>query len=125
MQILLDTHIIYWHLYEPKRLPEKARQLMIEAEAVFISAASIWEMAIKARLGKINANPQRVFQHIEASGFEELPVLARHAVVVADLPLHHTDPFDRLLIAQAISEPLNLLTADALLKQYSELVIQV
>jgi PIN domain nuclease of toxin-antitoxin system len=125
MKILLDTHIVCWHYYDPKRLPEKARQLMIEAEEVFVSAASIWEIAIKARLGKITANPQRIAQRIEASGFEELPVLAKHAVVVADLPMHHTDPFDRLLIAQAMSEPLHLLTVDAQLQQYSELVIKV
>ena len=125
MQILLDTHIVCWHFYEPNRLPAKARQLMIEAEGVFVSSASIWEIAIKARLGKINANAQRIVERLEAGGFEELPVLARRAVIVADLPLHHTDPFDRLLIAQAVSEHLHLLTVDPQLKQYSELVIQV
>jgi PIN domain nuclease of toxin-antitoxin system len=125
MKLLLDTHIVCWHFYEPKRLPEQARQLMIEAKALFVSSASIWEIAIKARLGKINANPHRILQSIEASGLQSLPVLPGHAALVADLPLYHTDPFDRLLIAQAISEPLNLLTVDAELNQYSELVIQV
>jgi PIN domain nuclease of toxin-antitoxin system len=125
MQILLDTHIIYWHYYEQEHLPEMARQLMHEAEAVFVSSASIWEIAIKARLGKLNANPHRIAQLIEAAGFNELPVFSRHAVLVADLPLLHGDPFDRLLIAQAISEPLHLLTVDAQLQPYSELVIQV
>jgi PIN domain nuclease of toxin-antitoxin system len=125
MKVLLDTHIVCWHYYEPKRLPEKARQIILAAEAVFLSSASIWEIAMKARLGKINANPQRVFERIAASGFYELPVYARHAVKAADLPLYHADPFDRILIAQAISEPLHLLTADPQLKQYSDLVILV
>ena len=125
MQILLDTHIVWWHIYEPKRLPLMARQMILEAEAIFVSSASIWEIAIKSRLGKISANPQRILDRIGPSGFLELPVLSRHAVLVADLPLYHADPFDRILIAQAISEPLHLLTVDAQLRQYSELVIQV
>jgi len=125
MKILLDTHIVCWHYYEPRRLPDKARQIMVAAEMIFLSSASIWEIAIKARLGKIHANPQRVYERIVASGFYELPVYARHAVKVADLPLHHSDPFDRILIAQAMSEPLHLLTADPQLKQYSDLVILV
>ena len=125
MRLLLDTHIVCWHIYDSQRLPQNARRLILEAETVFVSSASIWEIAIKARLGKIDANPQRVFDSIEPSGFHGIPVLASHAVMVSTLPLYHTDPFDRLLIAQAISEPLHLLTADSQLKQYSELVIQV
>ncbi len=98
---------------------------MNEAEEVFVSSASIWEVAIKVRLGKMNADPQELFDQIERNGFQELPVLSRHALLVAKLPMHHTDPFDRLLVAQAMSEPLHLLTADPQLRQYSELVIQV
>ena len=125
MRLLLDTHIVYWSYYEVDRLPAEARRLIHEAETVFVSSATIWEIAIKARLGKIDANPRRVVDRIQKAGFHELPVLAKHAVIVADLPLHHTDPFDRLLIAQAMSEPLHLLTADTKLKPYSELVVVV
>jgi len=125
MQLLLDTHILCWHIYEPKRLPMMARKIILEAEAVYVSSASVWEIAIKSRLGKINANPHRIQQQIEPSGFFELPVLSKHAVMVADMPLYYGDPFDRILIAQADSELLHLLTVDAQLKQYSELVIQV
>ena len=125
MRLLLDTHIVCWNYYEPKRLPKKARQLMIQADAVFISSASIWEIAIKSRLGKINADPHKIVELIAAAGFRELPVFSRHSLLVADLSLHHSDPFDRLLIAQAISEPLHLLTVDPQLKQYTDLVIQV
>jgi PIN domain nuclease of toxin-antitoxin system len=125
MKILLDTHIVCWQYYEPKRLPEMARNLMLNAEAVYVSSASIWEIAIKARLGKINADPHRIVHYIEAGGLIELPVLSNHAVLVSDLPLYHSDPFDRLLIAQAMSEPLHLITTDAKLKPYSELVVLV
>jgi PIN domain nuclease of toxin-antitoxin system len=125
MRLLLDTHIFCWWFYDSKRLPREARELMQGAEDVFVSSASIWEVAIKVRLGRMSADPQELFEQIAANGFQELPVWSRHAVVVAGLPLHHTDPFDRLLIAQAISEPLHLLTADPQLKRYSELVIQV
>lgn len=125
MRILLDTHLVYWSYYETNRLPAKARKLLLDAEAVFVSSASIWEIAIKSRLGKINANPKRLTEHIEVAGFHELPVSAKHACIVADLPLHHTDPFDRLLIAQAIAEPLRLVTVDKVLRPYSELVLIV
>ena len=125
MKLLVDTHIVYWQFYEQKRLPERARELIIGAEAVFVSSASIWEIAIKVKLGKLKADPKRLLERIDASGMRELPVFSRHTVLVADLPLLHSDPFDRLLIAQAMSEPLHLLTTDSRLKQYSELVILV
>ena len=125
MKLLVDTHIVYLQFYEQKRLPERARELIIGAEAVFVSSASIWEIAIKVKLGKLKADPKRLLERIDASGMRELPVFSRHTVLVADLPLLHSDPFDRLLIAQAMSEPLHLLTTDSRLKQYSELVIQV
>lgn len=125
MRLLVDTHIVYWFFVEPKKLPAAARTHMDGASAVYVSAASVWEIAIKVKIGKMNANPERLIQQIPAAGIRELPVLSRHAAIVADLPLHHADPFDRLLIAQAVSEPLHLLTTDSRLKQYSELVIEV
>jgi PIN domain nuclease of toxin-antitoxin system len=100
-------------------------KIIREAEEVFVSSASLWEVAIKVRLGKIKANPRELFDQIAANDFIELPVLSRHALLVADLPLYHSDPFDRLLIAQAISEPMHLITADAQFRQYSELVIHI
>jgi PIN domain nuclease of toxin-antitoxin system len=98
---------------------------MTDAEEIFVSSASIWEVAIKVRLGKMDANPHELFDQIEANTFYELPVLSKHALRFSYLPMLHTDPCDRLLIAQAMSEPLHLLTADPQLRQYSELVIQV
>jgi PIN domain nuclease of toxin-antitoxin system len=123
MRLLLDTQIVYWFFHEPQKLSTAAREVMLGADAVFVSAVSLWEIAIKVRIGKMKANPKRIAQRLGAAGFNELPVFSRHAVLVADLPMHHGDPFDRLLIAQAMSEPLNLLTSDVQLKQYSELVI--
>ena len=125
MRILLDTHIFCWWFYEPQRLSQKTLAIMRGAEQTFVSSASIWEVAIKVRLGKIKADPRELFNQIEVNGFHELPVFSRHAVLVAELPMYHADPFDRLLIAQAMSEPLHLLTADEKLRQYSEFVIQV
>ena len=125
MRLLADTQIVYWIFHEPEKLPAEARRRLDCADAVFVSAASVWEIAIKVKLGKLRADPVRLVERIQSSGMLELPVFSRHTVLVADLPLLHTDPFDRLLIAQAISEPLHLLTADSRMKQYSELVIEV
>ena len=125
MRLLLDTHIFYWSFYERSKLSRKALKLIDQAEEIFVSSASIWEISIKVRLGKIKADLEELTDSIELSGFQELPVWSRHALLVANLPLYHSDPFDRLLIAQALREPLHLLTADAQLKQYSELVIQI
>ncbi len=125
MRLILDTHIFLWSFYEPERLSLKAFEIIKSADEVFFSSASIWEIAIKVRLKKINADPQELFEQIEANDFYELPVLSKHALAVARLPMHHTDPFDRLLIAQAITEPMRLITADAQLVPYSEIVIQV
>lgn len=123
MRLLLDTHIFLWAVSGAPRLRAAARQLIESAEVVHVSAASIWEVAIKARLGKIQADPDALVEAIAASGFVELPVRARHASEVAALPAHHHDPFDRLLLAQALVEPLHLLTADPVLPAYSDLVL--
>jgi PIN domain nuclease of toxin-antitoxin system len=121
----LDTHVFCWSFYAPERLSRKAFKIIRGAQEVFVSSASVWEVAIKVRLGKMNSDPQELFEQIESNGFHELPVWSKHALLVASLPMRHTDPFDRLLIAQAMSEPMHLLTADSQLKQYSELVILV
>lgn len=122
MRLLLDTHIFLWSVISDRRLKRSTRDLMVAADAVYVSAASIWEIAIKSSLGKIDGDPQELAAAIAASGFHELPVSAQHGALVARLPMHHADPFDRLLVAQAISEPLRLLTSDAQLSRYSELV---
>jgi PIN domain nuclease of toxin-antitoxin system len=125
MRLLLDTQVFVWITQDSPRLSKAARALILDASEVYVSAASIWEIAIKAGLGKIDADPRRMAQAIEESGFSELPVTAQHAAEVALLPEHHRDPFDRLLIAQALAEPLRLLSSDSQLVPYSDLVIHI
>src|SRR5665647_205648 len=125
MRLLLDTHIFLWAVAGSPLLKPPVRRLIESADEVYVSAASIWEVAIKARLGKIEADPHELTAAIEASGFLELPVSATHAAGVAKLELHHNDPFDRLLIAQALAEPLKLVTVDEVLAKYSDVVVLV
>ena len=122
MRLLLDTHLFLWSIIDSKRLDRATRELVASAEAVYVSAASVWEIAIKSRLGKIDGDPSACVEAIAASGFIELPINAVHAAAVAKLEMHHADPFDRLLVAQAITEPLRLLTADPMLVPYSDVV---
>ena len=125
MRILLDTHIFYWLSYEQHKLSRATRAILDDADVVYVSAVSFWEIAIKVKAGKLKADISELMSSLEAANLIELPVLARHTPLISILPLHHADPFDRLLIAQAMSEPLHLLTADPKFKQYSELVIEV
>ncbi|MBP0595706.1 type II toxin-antitoxin system VapC family toxin [Paraburkholderia sp. LEh10] len=125
MRLLLDTHIYLWSVSDDRRLTKAARKLILDADDVFISSASIWEAAIKAGLGKLHVDVNLLVSEIEASGFSELPVQAVHAAMVRDLPDIHRDPFDRLLVAQALSEPLRLVTSDDHLSKYTDLVITV
>ena len=121
MPVLLDTNIFLWLTMGSPRLSRDAKAILESADRVFISAASIWEVAIKVRLGKLSGDTDRLMDEIHENGFEELPVYARHAREVAKLPLLHGDPFDRLLIGQAIADQLQLLTADPQMRAYSHL----
>ncbi|RKU00743.1 PIN domain nuclease [Burkholderia sp. Nafp2/4-1b] len=118
MRLLLDTHIFLWIVTNDSKLSARARRLIANADERFVSSASIWEAAIKAGLGKLDIDVGGLVCSIGASGIRELPVSAVHGAAVRDLPLHHRDPFDRLLVAQARHEPLQLVTADAQLARY-------
>lgn len=125
MRLLLDTHILLWALDTPQRLPYSLRSRLESPETeVCFSAASIWEIAIKSVLGKINFrySPNEIAAGARKTGFREIPVSSEHAAGVARLPMHHPDPFDRLLIAQALAMPARFVTADAALTVYSELI---
>lgn len=125
MRVLLDTQLVLWLLDDSPRLGARARALIEDADVAFLSAASHWDVSIKRGLGKIEFDPERLLSAIDESGLVELPVTSRHAAAVATLPPYHRDPFDRLLVAQAITEPLHLLTTDHHLPQYSSLVIHI
>jgi PIN domain nuclease of toxin-antitoxin system len=122
VRILLDTHCWLWMLVAPDRFSETARRLIEDpASELLLSAASSWEIAIKYELGKLPLPepPARyVPARMQASGITSLPVEHAHALHVAELPGHHRDPFDRLLVSQAILEKLVLLTADPQLEPY-------
>ena len=125
MRILVDTHVLLWAAAEPERLPVSFRERLESPEnEVLFSAASIWELAIKMQIGRLSLaiTPEELARTARERGFDELPVMAVHAAAVRNLPLHHRDPFDRLLIAQAVHEPARLLTVDRLLGKYSDLV---
>ncbi|MBS0320429.1 MAG: type II toxin-antitoxin system VapC family toxin [Proteobacteria bacterium] len=122
MRLLLDTHVFLWSVAGSTSLKPRARALIQQADAVYVSAASVWEIAIKAKLGKLRADLDALAQAIDASGFIELPVTAAHAAGTARLPPIHKDPFDRVLVAQCLAEPLRLVTADPVLAAYGELV---
>ncbi len=122
MRILLDTHCWLWMLVTPERFSESTREMLESSDhELFLSAASTWEIAIKYALGKLPlpAPPREyVPDRMLTSGVTGLAVEHRHSLLVADLPSHHRDPFDRLLVAQATVESMPLLTADPQLHLY-------
>ena len=121
MRLLLDTHLLLWAAARSARLPREARKLLQDdSNDVYYSAASIWEIAIKSSLRRkdFRVDLTQLLATLPEMGLVELPVTAAHAAGVTRLPSIHRDPFDRLLIAQSIVEPLTLLTNDALLDRY-------
>jgi PIN domain nuclease of toxin-antitoxin system len=125
MRVLLDTHVLLWALAEPRRLDRETRTTIESGETkVWFSAASIWEIALKAGLGRgdFDFDPAEIARAALNTGFGELTVRANAAALVSRLPWLHRDPFDRLLVAQAITEPATLYTAHQQLVPYSDLV---
>lgn len=122
MNLLLDTHTLIWFLNGNEAdLSAKAKQLITDSANVsYISIASLWEMAIKIRLGSLAFEPgyDNLLALLDQNGFELLPVTFQHTRRLLTLPMHHRDPFDRLLIAQSMTESLLFLTADAHIRQY-------
>jgi PIN domain nuclease of toxin-antitoxin system len=125
MRVLLDTHLLLWSVASSRRLPKEARALILDAaNEVFYSAASVWEVAIRSALRRrdFKADPAVLVRALAQSGFSELPVTAAHAARVAGLPPLHRDPFDRMLVAQSLAEPMTLLTNDSVLLGYGPLI---
>jgi PIN domain nuclease of toxin-antitoxin system len=123
VRILVDTHLLLWWV-AGARLPGNSGDLIRDpANEVFVSAASVWEVAIKARMGRLEADPRAFVVALAEGGFVELPITSQHAAAVADLPDHHRDPFDRILVAQALVEPMRLLTHDRALAGYGDAIL--
>lgn len=128
MNLLLDTHVALWAIADDPRLSAEARQLILDPNnRVLVSAATVWEIAIKHGLGKgdMPLSGVEALGYFTQAGYQLLPVTAQHAAAVEDLPPIHRDPFDRLLAAQARIEPLRLLTHDATLARYSDTSILI
>jgi PIN domain nuclease of toxin-antitoxin system len=122
-RLLIDSHVLLWHVLDDARLgPEPTAAFETDLAEVFVSTASLWEIAIKSSLGKLEA-PDDLPVKVEGMGFELLSVTPEHAWAVRSLPHHHGDPFDRLLIAQAQVERLPILTADPAFNAYDVTVI--
>lgn len=120
-RFLVDTQLLLWNVYGSRKLPARVARLFRDGRhQFFYSAASLWEIAIKASRGRedFTADAAAIRETLEDNGFDELPVTAQHAVALTGLPAIHSDPFDRMLIAQAIVEPLTLITTDERLAAY-------
>ncbi len=119
MNLLVDTHILLWWLADSSELPAVARELLIDAaNIVHVSAASVWEISMKRSTGRLKI-PDAYQDTIASQGFIELPMTWAHARAAGELPPIHRDPFDRMLVAQAIAEKLSLLTVDADVRKYA------
>lgn len=122
MKYLLDTHVLLWALVDDPRLSAAQRAVLDGAGEVYVSAASVWEVGIKRALGKLDV-PETVFEVAAASGCRPLPITWSHAEAAAALPQHHADPFDRMLIAQAVAEGMVLVSGDGKMGRYAVEVV--
>ncbi len=121
MKLLLDTHLLLWAAGQPKKLPAAARKLLADPDnELLFSAVSLWEVAIKRGLGRADfqVDARLLRRGLLDNGYGELPMLGGHAVAIDSLPPLHKDPFDRMLVAQAMVEGITLLTADPLVAKY-------
>lgn len=122
MKLLLDTHLLLWAAYAPQRVPKPARELIEDqSNDLLFSAASIWEVVIKRGLERTDfqVNPSLLRRGLLDNGYTELPITSAHALQLEHLPPEHKDPFDRMLVSQALSEGITLLTTDRMLARYA------
>ena len=118
MELLIDTHVLIWWLTDDKQLSKRARTALVTAAVVYVSPVSAWEIEMKKARGQLST-PDNLEPTILAHGIRPLPVTIAHGVVAGQLPLHHRDPFDRMLVAQALVESLTLMTADEQIRKYN------
>ena len=118
MKILIDTHILLWFLEDDRRLSRENHNKILKAEAVFVSIASLWECAIKINIERLNLDLQYLIKELKELGIHLLPIEAEHLLEFVNLPLIHRDPFDRLLIAQALEQQIAMVSRDPLIEAY-------
>ena len=124
MQYLLDTHVILWWFTTPKKISNKAQRIIRDkSNNIFLSSASFWEMAIKKGLGRLTL-PHNLIETVTTENFKILPIMPEEGLGVADLPLIHSDPFDRLLIIQAKLHDLVIITKDAKIAEYPVVIVE-
>ena len=120
MRCLLDTHVLLWWIEDHPRLSTRARALITDpANEIVVSAATIWEAAIKRALGKLRFETPVLLESLDRGRIGVLSITAEHALAAGDLPRHHADPFDRMLVAQAIAERMTLISGDQQLRSYA------
>jgi PIN domain nuclease of toxin-antitoxin system len=124
VSLLLDTHVILWWLTDDLTLSDEVKTRLDDEPDVYVSPASLWEVIIKQSIGKLS-EPIDVAEVIRVSGFRELPITFRHAIVAGQLPLIHRDPFDRMLVAQARCEGLTLVSRDPHIQRYNVALLPV
>jgi PIN domain nuclease of toxin-antitoxin system len=126
MKILLDTHILLWALTADRKLSAEAAKLLKDTNnEVLVSSVSLWEISIKHALGRLSLSPIEITEAIHKTGFCPLPITFEHCTRLSDLPPVHNDPFDRMLVAQSLSEPAILVTQERLLRDYGNTVLLV
>jgi len=128
LNLLLDTHVALWAITDSPKLQKRARELIESLRSsVWISAATVWEIAIKHSLGRkdIPVSSRDALRYFQESGYRFLPIEPEYATAVEELPSHHADPFDRILVAQALVEPMRLMTHDPLVAHYCDTIIEI
>ncbi|MCP5451616.1 MAG: type II toxin-antitoxin system VapC family toxin [Gammaproteobacteria bacterium] len=128
MNVLLDTHVALWAITDSPQLSLKARDILLASRThLWVSTVSLWEIAIKHGLGRgtMPVSGEEALGYFRQAGYGILPIEPEHAVAVEQLASHHQDPFDRLLVAQALTEPMRLLTHDEQVASYSDTIILI
>jgi PIN domain nuclease of toxin-antitoxin system len=128
VNVLLDTHVALWAIQDNAALPSSAREIILSpTNTIYVSTATLWEISIKFSLGRgdMPIDAREALTYFREAGYRILPIEPEHVVEVQSLPAHHKDPFDRLLVAQALTEPMRLLTHDSLVARYSDTIMLV
>jgi PIN domain nuclease of toxin-antitoxin system len=124
MQYLLDTHVILWWMISPNKISKPAQKIIRDkTNTIYLSSVSFWEMAIKTSIGRLTL-PHNLLEAVAADGFKILPIMPQECLGIVDLPLIHTDPFDRLLVVQAKLNDLIFITKDEKIKQYPVVIVK-